>query len=264
MAHLKVDFFSEVLGKCVSVEVLLPQSTSGQIGLKGEGGAGSYPVLYLLHGKSDDQTIWMRRTSVERYASSLGLAVVMPFADLSFYTDMKCGQRYWTYITEELPRVCRDFFPRISDKREDTFAAGLSMGGYGAMKMGLRLPERFGAVASLSGVLDIAPWVNEKRSDPAAAAYWGSIFGSQEELEGSDNDLLALAKKVSALPETERPKLFACCGTEDFLYRNNLNAVAEMRKAGLTVTFEEGPGCHSWEFWDLWIRRVLQWLPIRH
>ncbi len=261
MAHLKVDFFSEVLGKCVSIEVLLPQTTQGQIGMKGESKEGTYPVLYLLHGKSDDQTIWMRRTSIERYASALGIAVVMPYADLSFYTDMKSGPRYWTFITEELPKVCHDFFPRISTRREDTFAAGLSMGGYGAMKMALRLPEKYGAAASLSGVLDITARV--KRVEIGSRAYWDGIFGSVEELENSDNDLFPLIDKVAALPKEKQPKLFACCGTEDFLYEDNQNAVAKMRAANLDLTYEEGPGVHCWEFWDHWIQRVLQWLPIQ-
>ena len=261
MAHLKVDFFSEVLGKCVSVEVLLPQTTQGQIGMKGESREGTYPVLYLLHGKSDDQTIWMRRTSIERYAAAYGIAVVMPFADLSFYSDMKCGPRYWTYITEELPRVMHDFFPRISTRREDTFAAGLSMGGYGAMKLALRLPEKFGAAASLSGVLDITARV--KRVEIGSLAYWNSIFGSVQELENSDDDLFPLIDRVALLPKEQQPKLFACCGTEDFLYQDNLNAVAKMRAAGLDLTYEEGPGTHSWEFWDHWIQRILAWLPIQ-
>lgn len=258
MAHLTVDFFSNILGKCMTMEVLLPQSTTTQIGMNGTDNKDTYPVLYLLHGMSDDHSIWLRRTSIERYVSELGIAVVMPNADLSFYTDMKIGGRYWTYISEELPSICRGFFPRISPRREDTFAAGLSMGGYGAMKLGLRCPERFSAVASLSGCLDIVSTV--KRRELANDVYWHSLFGSVEELRGSDDDLLALAEKTATckLPLL----LFACCGTEDFLYQDNQNAVARIRELGLNLTFEEGPGGHTWEFWDQWIQRILEWLPI--
>ena len=143
MAFLNVYFFSEVLGKQVQMNVILPQRSRGQIGLDSIGDkVETYPTLYLLHGMSDDHTIWERRTSIERYASEKGIAVVMPDGDLSWYTDMKHGQNYFTFMADELPAVCRDFFPKMSPRREDTFVAGLSMGGYGAFKLGLRCPER--------------------------------------------------------------------------------------------------------------------------
>ncbi len=260
MAHLTVEFFSNVLGKCTSMEVLLPQSTTAQIGMNGVDGGDCYPVLYLLHGKSDDHTIWLRRTSIERYVSELGIAVVMPNADLSFYTDMHIGGRYWTFVSEELPAICRGFFPRISPKREDTFAAGLSMGGYGAFKLALRCPERYAAAVSLSGVLDIVSFVKSRQA--GSEPYWNSIFGSLAELEGSDNDLFALARKT--VNADVKPQLFACCGTEDFLYQDNQTARALFSDLGLPLTYEEGPGSHSWEFWDHWIQQALRWLPIRH
>src|SRR5690606_35149889 len=118
-----------------------------------------HPVLYLLHGLSDDDTIWLRRTSIERYVAGLGLAVVMPNVHRSFYADMAYGGQYWTFLTEELPRVAGDFFP-LSDAREDNYVAGLSMGGYGAFKWALSYPERFAAAGSLSGVLDLAKHQN--------------------------------------------------------------------------------------------------------
>jgi pimeloyl-ACP methyl ester carboxylesterase len=155
MALVHCDFFSDVLGLSTSMTVILPQSTSGQIGMSGEVSKGDTPVLYLLHGLSDDHTIWTRRTSIERYVAPLGLAVVMPRVDRSFYLDEAHGNRYWTFLSEELPEVVRGFF-RVSRRREDTFVAGLSMGGYGAMKWALSEPHRFAAAASLSGAVDLA------------------------------------------------------------------------------------------------------------
>ncbi len=155
MALMHVDFFSDVLGMCMDMDVIIPQKTRGQIGMEGTVGDGRYKTMYLLHGMSDDQTIWQRRTSIERYVSKLGIAVVMPTTHLAFYTDTAYGLKYWTFISQELPRICREFFPRMSHKREDTLAAGLSMGGYGAWKLGLGAGETFGAAASLSGALDI-------------------------------------------------------------------------------------------------------------
>ena len=156
MALLHVDFFSDVLGMCTNMDVILPETTVGQIGMEGHGSDGKCPTLYLLHGMSDDHTIWQRRTSIERYASEYNLAVVMPTTHLGWYTDMDMGYDYWTFISKELPEICRRFFPQMSARREDTFAAGLSMGGYGAMKCGLLAPETFSCCASLSGELDIA------------------------------------------------------------------------------------------------------------
>src|SRR3954470_13685669 len=155
MAHLRCDFFSEALSLSTSMTVLLPQRTTTQIGLAGRQVGGPPPVLYLLHGLSDDDTIWLRRTSIERYVAPLGLAVVMPAVQRSFYTDEAYGGRYWTFVSEELPELVGRFF-RVSQRREDTFVAGLSMGGSGALKVPLRQPERFAAAPSLSGALDVA------------------------------------------------------------------------------------------------------------
>src|SRR5215217_7204213 len=125
MAHLRCDFFSEALSLSTSMTVLLPQRTTTQIGMEGHASDAPPPVLYLLHGLSDDDTIWLRRTSIERYAAPLGLAVVMPQVRRSFYTDQAYGGNYWTFLSEELPAVARSFF-HLSDRREDTFVAGLS------------------------------------------------------------------------------------------------------------------------------------------
>src|SRR3954447_14294757 len=144
MALLRCDVFSDALSLSTSLTVILPQPTRTQIGMTGDAGEDPPPVLYLLHGLSDDDTIWLRRTSIERYVAPLGLAVVMPQVARSFYTDEAHGNRYWTFLSEELPLLARSFF-HLSDRREDTFVAGLSMGGYGAAKWALRHPDRFAA-----------------------------------------------------------------------------------------------------------------------
>src|SRR4051812_20558026 len=115
MAFFEAHFFSDVLGLSVSAHVLIPQAAARQIGMASgkvsEGRAKAYPTLWLLHGLSDDHTIWMRRTAIERYAAERGIAVVMPAAARSFYQDMASGPRYWTYLSEELPELMRRFFP---------------------------------------------------------------------------------------------------------------------------------------------------------
>jgi putative tributyrin esterase len=261
MALIHCDFFSESLGLCTSVCVILPQRTSNaQIGVASAAGAGKHKTLYLLHGLSDDHTIWQRRTSIERYVAPLGLAVVMPRVDRSFYCDMADGLRYFTYVTEELPAVCRSFFP-LSDAREDNFVAGLSMGGYGAMKVGLTYPDRYAAAASLSGALDMGARVERAHADDAWARELTRCFGPIDDILGSDNDLMHLADEVAA-SDGPKPRLFAWCGTEDFLYDANQAFRAHVDKLGLGLTYEEGPGGHSWDMWDAQIQRVLEWLEL--
>lgn len=256
MAFIQCDFFSEVLGLSTSMNVILPQPASGQIGMEGSKASDKYPVLYLLHGLSDDHTIWARRTSIERYVASLGLAVVMPAVHKSFYTDMAKGDRYWTFVSEELPQIVRSFFP-ISAAREDNFVAGLSMGGYGAFKLALRCPDKFIAGASLSGALNIADLA--KNRNPQRA--WEYVFGDLDKIKGSDNDLLYLAEKV-AKSNGPKPMLYQCCGTEDFLYEDNIVFRDWANELGLDLTYEEESGTHEWGYWDKKIQRVLEWLPL--
>jgi S-formylglutathione hydrolase FrmB len=247
MALVNCDFFSEALEVSTSMTVILPQQTRAQIGLSG-GAAGG--LLYLLHGLSDDHTIWLRRTSIERYAAPLGLTVVMPAVHRSFYADERHGHRYWTFLSEELPSLVSSFF-RIAAGPESTYVAGLSMGGYGALKWALREPSRFAAAASMSGALDVAALAGKsERRD-----LFDRVFGGAP---GPDDDLLGLlaAADVAALPP-----LHVSCGTEDHLYADNRTFVAAAEKAGADLTVDFRPGEHEWGFWDEEIRRVLAWLP---
>jgi S-formylglutathione hydrolase FrmB len=257
MALLHCHFFSDVLGLSCSMDVVLPQTTSGQIGMEGVADRDPFPTLYLLHGLSDDHTIWQRRTSIERYAADLGLAVVMPAVHRSFYTDMVRGYRYWTFVSEELLAICRSFFP-LSDRRDDTFVAGLSMGGYGAFKLALRCPERFAAAASLSGALDMA---HVAQGDDERKPEWENVFGDLAAIAGSDNDLMHLAEVV-ATSDGPKPRLFQWCGTEDFLYEANVRFRDHARRLGLDLTYTEDPGDHQWAYWDAQIQNVLAWLPL--
>lgn len=256
MALIECRFYSEALGLSTSMTVILPQNTSSQIGMENKAGAHRHPTLYLLHGLSDDDSIWLRRTSIERYVASLGIAVVMPQVHRSFYTDMEYGGKYWTFISEELPALARSFFP-LSAEREDNFVAGLSMGGYGALKLALRKPEMFAAAASLSGVLDIA----ERVTAETFPREMQLVFGNAP-IAGTDNDLLWLLKQLDASP-TPKPLMYQCCGTEDFLYEHNQNFLKAARETSLDLTYTEEPGGHEWGYWDKKIQDVLKWLPLQ-
>lgn len=254
MAFLDVHYSSESLAQSVSFYVLLPDGPVRR----------PYPTLYLLHGLSDDHTIWLRRTSIERYAAAKNVAVVMPSVARSFYQDMASGPQYWTFLSEELPALCRRWFP-LSETREDTFAAGLSMGGYGALRLALSRPDRFAAAASLSGALDLARRLREagKEGSLVSRAEWEGIFGHELAGEVSDFDLFALAHKV-ADSSGPKPKLFLCCGTEDPLLEESRAFRQHLDGLNLPNTYEESPGQHEWGYWDSQIQRVLDWLPLDH
>ncbi len=258
MALIHCDFFSHVLDLSTSMTVILPQVSEASRSLRRRS-TQRHPVLYLLHGLSDDHTIWQRRTSIERYVEGFDLAVVMPAVQRSFYTDMASGYRYWTFISQELPMICRALFP-ISSARKDNFVAGLSMGGYGAFKLALSRPEQFAAAASLSGALDVVS--DAQASGGAWQAELKLIFGRINRLANSTNDLFYLARKLGSA-EGIRPQLYQWCGLDDELYEENIRFRELAVQAGLDLTYEEGPGGHDWDAWDRQIQRVLEWLPLR-
>ncbi len=259
MALIHVDFFSQTLGMCTQMNVILPETARGLIGMDGSAQKENWKVLYLLHGLSDDHTIWERRTSIERYASAHPLAVVMPETQRGWYTDMKCGFPWFSYFTKELPRIVHSFFPNISTRREDTFVAGLSMGGYGALKLALCCPEQYACAASLSGAVDIAELCENWTGD--VNREFQDVFGPFDAIRGGENDLFHLA---SELKNSERPKprLFMCCGLQDSLYWQNVRLRNHLKSLEMDLTYEEEPGDHRWEYWDMKIQRVLEWLPL--
>lgn len=255
MAFLQVEFFSKALGVASTVNVILPEADMG-IGVAAGSGEEALPkVLYLLHGYSDDHSIWMRRTSVERYAAEYPLAVVMPAVNHSFYCNEAEGERYWDYVSQELPEIMHRFF-RLSDRPEDTFAAGLSMGGYGALKLGLTYPERFAAVGSFSGGVDVADMT---RFSGDRLREMERVFGDLQKVAGSEQDLFHLLKRNSGA--AKKPRLYISCGTADFLYGAHKKLVPAAEQAGWDVTHYEKPGAtHEWGFWDEQIRYFIPWM----
>lgn len=260
MAFIQCSFTSEVLNLTCAMNVIVPELTLEE--RTKFGSSVKFQTLYLLHGYSGDHTNWMRRTSIERYADENRIAVVMPAADNSFYTDMASGKKYYTYISEEIPRKARELFP-LSHEREDNFIAGLSMGGYGAFKIALRNPEKFAAAASISGALDVANLVNDPtHASPDRRLEFINIFGDLTKIKNSENDLFYLAQNLKN-SNTDIPKLYQACGTEDFLYEQNIKFKNFAKDIGLDLVYEEGPGEHTWAFWDKYIQNVLNFLPLK-
>lgn len=249
MAMAEIRFDSQILGLSLGANILLPENPA----------AWETPpaVLYLLHGLSDDHTIWCRRTSIERYARNYPLAIVMPDAYKSFYCNMAHGSDYLTFVADELPMLVQRWF-NIDPAPERTFVAGLSMGGYGAMKLAIERPGRYAAAASLSGALNLAAHLDDD-FDRAHQRTFEAVFGNLRALAGSANDLIA---RLAQKPDLRGTALYLCCGTEDYLYEDSLSFLAAARAAGLHPTWEDSSGGHTWDYWDRQIRRVLEWLPV--
>lgn len=240
MAFLPIRFFSAALNVNTSVHVVLPDPQADSLPPR---------VLYLLHGYGDDQSTWMRQTSVERYASMYNLAVVMPSVNHSFYTDEVYGEKYWTFVSQELPLILRQYL-RLSD--EPGLVAGNSMGGYGAMKLALTFPERFTAAGCFSGAVDIHDDMDRNIGDLKVNAM--RIYGGEAIPE--ENDLFLLMKKHAP----DRPRIYAACGDQDFLFNQHNRFVPALKESGWDVTHHELPGMnHSWTCWDGVLRDFLHW-----
>ncbi len=293
MSVLTLDFYSHVLEMDSQITMVLPEEKQG-VGFIDAPKREKHPVLYLLHGTSGDNTDWERWTSVERYAATRGLAVVMMSGQLSSYANMAHGQRYFDYIAYELPEIVKDFFP-ISDKREDTFIAGLSMGSYGALKIALTLPENYAAAGALSsGNHAMNPEVynegngtsrrpmpgDEKRmavykSGEARGIYGNAVMERRwklcwdwsmgKSILNTDQDWFWLARR-NIEEGRPLPRIFHCCGTEDHNWQHATEARDFFQSLeGNPYGYEWfiGPGQHDWLFWDTWIEKFINWLPIK-
>ena len=252
MAFISLNYFSEALGMQTEVYVVIPQkSNAGEIGIGSAKGADKYKCLYLLHGHSDDHTIWMRRTSIERYATEYGICVVMPCGGRSFYTDMKHAMKYYTFVAKELPGVICEMF-HVSDKREDNFLAGNSMGGYGALKIALKECGRFCAAAALSPVTDLKFLQREGWFE-----LFRMIFG--------DTDVIPEEEQIGWLLEQKkddpnRPRIYVGVGREDFLYGDSVAVREKLGTLDYDFTYRESAGEHNWIFWDEYIQHALKWM----
>lgn len=256
-AIIQTSFFSTTPMKTTNVNILYPKEPSADGWELPE----AYPVLYLLHGMGDDECAWLRFSSIMRYAERRRVIIVMPDAQQSFYTDMSGLFRYETYLTQELPEFLSTVLRRFSRRREHTYIAGLSMGGYGAVRIGLRFGERYSKIASLSGVFRLSAahrdWVPE--------AYWNLVFGNRQQMDGSAHDMLAYAPQAAGGMRAEQialPELFLCCGRQDSLYPDYLALRGVLSAAGYPLTCEEGDGGHEWAYWDAMIVRVLDWIGV--
>lgn len=272
-----IDFQSASLHKQTTVNVLCPQEAIR---------TSEIPSLTLLHGMTDDQTGWLRRSLAENYAEKLGVCLIIPNADLSFYTDMAYGGDYLTFLAVELPDFLKNYFP-LTKARERNFVAGNSMGGYGAFLLAMRYPGQFAAAFSLSGPMKIG-WIyrilsdtnlvqigsrgdgknlreavtqlSEKENIPELlinsllesgdmTRIFRGMFGNGETpLEGSGIDLIELMQRETF--GADPVDLYAYCGEQDYHYESNLLFRRTAERSGIPYCLKTGSGSHDWDYWN--------------
>jgi S-formylglutathione hydrolase FrmB len=239
--YCDLRFFSRSLQKQTAAIVLLPEPDVPR----------PWSTLYLLHGLSDDHTIWSRRTSIERYVEGLPLVVVMPDGGRSFYCDAVEGPPYGQAIGEDLPVFIESIFP-VRRERGGRAIAGLSMGGYGAFRIALDHPERFCAASSHSGALGFGHFVGR---DEEFTREFRRVLGSQ--MTGGPNDLFSMVEKAD---RKSLPALRFDCGDDDHLLRANTALHEHLDKLGISHIYEQFPGGHTWAYWDEHIRKTLRFV----
>lgn len=257
---LHADYYSNCLRKFVSFTAVIPNDVPQAMKGPDTPTTDKFKTLYLLHGYSGYCNDWLLGSRVQEYAMRHNMAVIMPSGDNSFYVDDQAGMKYSEFIGKELVEYTRSFLP-LSTKWEDTLIGGFSMGGYGAIRNGLKYSDTFGSIIALSSALIIdmlAETHGEMQGAPEGKAYYVSIFGDLDHLLGSENDpkALALNLKKSGKP---MPRIYMACGSEDFGIKNNRDYYDFLIAHQIDVTFEEGPGIHNWDFWNPHIESALNW-----
>ena len=271
MALIHLNFNSTCLSGNTDVNIILPDLPRGvdpkEFYAKGK----KYPVLWLLHGTFGDYTEWVRKTNIELYAAEKNLIVVMPSAhntDYANWNGFGIGYRMYDYLTEELMPLVYAWCP-ASDKREDNFIAGLSMGGRGAIVYAYAHPEKFAAMYSMSCV------PQDMRAEAAKAKEAGEVSGwdklaverTRNRLDNAGGLEEYLASPHNTWDRTadiakraDMPKLYFSCGTADFvMYHHFKKFRAYAENIGLKAEFTEVEGYdHEWRFWELCIQDAME------
>jgi S-formylglutathione hydrolase FrmB len=265
MALIQVNFMSRTLMRTVPIQVILPVDKFTMPGTPPPPAEDKpFKTLYLLHGIFGNYTDWVTGTRIQRWTEQKNLAVIMPSGDNSFYVDQEAsGNFYGEFIGQELVEITRRMFP-LSHNREDTFIGGLSMGGFGAIRNGLKYHRTFGYIAGLSSALHI---LEDRDSEITKnIAYVESCFGSLKEAVVSDKNpkviVQTLKKEIKSGANFHFPKIYMACGTDDFLIDANRSYRDFFNENGLDLTYHEEPGNHDWDFWDKYIQKTLEWLPL--
>ena len=261
MAIIQCEYFSQAMRSFRSFTAVLPVDPPPAEGALPEYSKGPWPALYLLHGFSGSRNDWLKNTPIESLACRYGLAVIMPDGGNDFYVDQDYRGTYCGRMTgEELVDVTRKMFS-LSDRREDTLIGGLSMGGYGAIRNGLKYRETFGAVMAFSSALIQNRYARgdfRKQTDMGIPyGYYTATFVPEDQMKGSDQDPEALAK--AAMRADAIPELFLACGSGDFLFGSNLEFHNALQDMGYDHTWWVEKGVHDFDFWNRAVAAGLEW-----
>lgn len=257
MAFITVNLFSQSLKRTVDINVILPSDKVVNFSEKTSSRSPRFKTLYLLHGYLGDRNDWVLNTPLRLLAEAHNLAVVMPSGDNNFYVDSPLpGNDYERFITQELLALTRAMFP-LSHRREDTFIAGLSMGGYGAIRNGLKHYRTFGAIGGFSSALQIY-----ETEESCRGAQLMCIPDPAKAFRSDWNPTVCFQRMAKRIAPSEFPKIYMACATEDGLFDSNVHFRDMLRAHGAEVTWHELPGGHNWDFWRVEIERFIEWLPL--
>lgn len=264
MALIQMNMMSKALNMSTSVTVILPGipgARAAETAVEAHYHPGmKYQVLWLLHGGGGDHLDYVRYTGLERYAEENCLMVVTPAAMNSSYRDTPYGQKHWTFLTQELWELVHSCFP-ASEKREDNFVMGLSMGAHGTFKYGVNYPQRFSDVICMSGGGFSIPFL--KQAFREGKREFTSVFGDAEGLAGTCDDVFAMAR-ANLTPKTA-PAFYFPVGGNDFIRSIARESADFLQELGISAVYEETPGyAHEWDFWDKKLGEVIeQRLPLK-
>ena len=253
--RLSGTVYSEVLEMDTPLSVITPND------LKREE---PYNVAYILHGLRGNACSWPDYSMLPVYAIGGRTVYILPDAGRSFYTDMRHGFRYFTYITEELPQICRSLF-RVSADREHTAVMGASMGGYGALKCALARPEQYGMCGAFSsGCLFIREDLEQLRSagfDEAEKMFGRQLVNDIPSVFGEDlawkpeyelTELAANAARKGILP-----RIYMTCGTRDKFLPSHVKFTNALDEIGIPYEFEQWEAGHDFLCFDEAIKRAI-------
>lgn len=261
MAVMNVTYMSTCLKRYVDFKVILPIEQTGDPIANYKNKPDKFKTVYLLHGFSGNSSDWLINSRISKIARDRNIAVVMPSGENSFYVDHeKRGIYYGSFVGEELVNATRKMFP-LSNSKEDTFIAGLSMGGFGSLLVGCQFAETFGGIISLSGGFVLEDILQDKQPDYLNAntrEYYESVFGDLNEVLGSNKDPLAVASK--AKKQGYVPLIYMACGSEDYLFERCKETKNALLKSDIEVKWIQDKGAHDWVFWDKYIEKSIDWM----
>lgn len=265
MALAQVHYLSKALERIVTFHMYLPNDTSPELRENNPYYERPTKTLYLLHGFSGNTTDWITGSNAMDISRKYNIAIVMPSGENSFYINRKgTGNAYESYIAEELPAYIKKTY-HLSDKKEDVMIGGLSMGGFGAIRLGIKYGEKYGSVFGLSSALVIKNIAGLSPNDLSGCAsviadydYYVNIFGDLSRIEDSDiNPEYLVTQRIAEGKAI--PRIFIACGTEDFLIENNRDFRDFLMKKNVDFMYYESPGIHEWKFWNEYLEPAVVW-----